>query len=161
MGTVKFMYEHLPYRAGVGIMLLNSDNNVFVGKRIDNASEAWQMPQGGIDEGEEPQISALREMKEEIGTDKAEIIAESRDWYNYDLPEHLIGRLWGGRFRGQRQKWFCLRFLGNDGDINIATEHPEFCQWQWTSMKNLPDLIVPFKRKLYEEIVEEFLPQIS
>ena len=150
--------EHLPYRAGVGIMLLNSNNHVFVGKRIDSTSEAWQMPQGGIDDGEDAQTAALREMLEETGTDKAKIIAESKDWHNYDLPEHLIPKLWGGNFRGQRQKWFCLRFLGNDADINIATHHPEFCQWQWTEMENLPNIIVPFKRQLYQKIVDEFLP---
>ncbi len=153
--------KDLPYRAGVGIMLLNNNNQVFVGKRIDTMSEAWQMPQGGIDEGEDAQTAALREMWEEIGTDKATIIAESKDWYNYDLPEHLIPKLWGGRFRGQQQKWFCLRFLGNDSDINIATEHPEFCQWQWVEMESLPDIIVPFKRELYQAIINEFLPIIK
>jgi putative (di)nucleoside polyphosphate hydrolase len=150
------MYKNLPYRAGVGIMLLNDDDNVFVGRRIDSTSEAWQMPQGGIDDGEEPLAAALREMMEETGTDKAEIISESRDWYNYDLPENLITKLWNGRFRGQRQKWFCLRFTGSDADINIKTEHPEFCEWQWTKMENLPNIIVPFKRQLYQEIVDEF-----
>lgn len=153
--------KDLPYRAGVGIMLLNNNNQVFVGKRIDTMSEAWQMPQGGIDEGENTQTAALREMWEEIGTDKATIITESKDWYNYDLPEHLIPKLWGGRFRGQQQKWFCLRFLGNDSDINIATEHPEFCQWQWVEMESLPDIIVPFKRELYQAIINEFLPIIK
>lgn len=154
------MHQNLPYRAGVGIMLLNDKNRVFVGKRIDTASEAWQMPQGGIDDGEEPQVAAFREMLEETGTDKASLIAESRDWYDYDLPEHLVGKLWGGRFRGQRQKWFCLRFTGNDADINIETEHPEFCQWQWAEMENLPNLIVPFKRQLYSAIVDEFAPYV-
>ncbi len=151
----------LPYRAGVGIMLLNTDNKVFVGKRIDTSSEAWQMPQGGIDEGEDPATAAIREMQEEIGTDKAEIIAESQGWYDYDLPDHLIGKLWGGRFRGQRQKWFCLRFTGVDSDINIETSHPEFCQWQWAEMQQLPNLIVPFKRQLYQAIVDEFATVLS
>lgn len=154
------MHKNLPYRPGVGIMLLNSQNDVFVGKRIDTVSEAWQMPQGGIDEGEEPQAAALREMQEETGTDKAKIIAESNGWYDYDLPDYLISKLWNGRFRGQRQKWFCLRFTGSDADINIATPHPEFCQWQWVEMKNLPDIIVPFKRQLYQAIIDEFTQYI-
>ncbi len=148
--------ENLPYRAGVGIMLLNANNRVFVAKRIDTISEAWQMPQGGIDDGEDAEVAALREMKEEIGTDKAEIIAESKDWYHYDLPEYLIPKIWNGRFRGQRQKWFFLRFLGSDADINIETEHPEFCQWKWAEVESLPDLIVPFKRKLYQDLIDEF-----
>lgn len=153
--SIKMNIE-LPYRAGVGIMLLNDKNQVFVGKRIDTASEAWQMPQGGIDDGEEPFAAAMREMLEEAGTNKAELIAESRDWYYYDLPEHLLGKLWDGRFIGQRQKWFCLRFTGSDADINIATEHPEFCEWMWARAENLPSLIVPFKRNLYQAIVDEF-----
>ena len=148
--------ENLPYRAGVGIMLLNQSNHVFVAKRIDTMSEAWQMPQGGIDEGENAEIAAIREMKEEIGTDKAEIVAESKGWYHYDLPEYLIPKIWNGKFRGQRQKWFCLRFLGDDYDINIETEHPEFCQWKWAEVESLPDLIVPFKRKLYQDLIDEF-----
>ena len=151
------MQKNLPYRPGVGIMLLNTENQVFVGKRIDTVSEAWQMPQGGIDEGEEPLEAAIREMMEEIGTDKACMVAESNGWYNYDLPDHLIAKLWGGKFRGQRQKWYCLRFMGNDSDINIATDHPEFCEWKWAEIKELPDLIVPFKRELYQAIVNEFM----
>lgn len=155
------MYKDLPYRPGVGIMLLNDKSKVFVGKRIDSMTEAWQMPQGGIDEGEEPQIAAFREMQEEIGTSKAEIIAESNDWYYYDLPDDLIPKIWNGRFRGQRQKWYCLRFTGTDADINIATSHPEFCQWQWIKMEELPGIIVPFKQKLYQALVDEFLPSAS
>jgi len=155
------MFEHLPYRPCVGIMLLNTDNKVFVGKRIDSISEAWQMPQGGIDDGEEPHEAAMREMLEEIGTDKAELIAESQGWLDYDLPEHLVPKLWGGKFRGQRQKWFCLRFTGNDSDINIATAHPEFSHWQWVDVAKVPELIVPFKQKLYLEIVAEFAPYLK
>ena len=119
------------------------------------------MPQGGIDEGEEPLAAALREMEEEVGTNKATIIAESSDWYVYDLPEELSLQIWGGKFRGQRQKWFCLRFNGTDSDINIETSHPEFCQWQWVEMNNLPDLIVPFKRELYRNLVIEFSQHIN
>ena len=148
--------SQLPYRPGVGIMLLNAANEVFVAKRIDMTSEAWQMPQGGIDEGEDPRTTALRELEEEIGTCKASIIAESREWLVYDLPEHLVPIIWHGRFRGQRQKWFLMRFEGTDADINIATEHPEFSEWKWVAMETLPDVIVPFKRQLYVDIVEEF-----
>ena len=147
--------DDLPYRPGVGVMLFNRKGLVFVGRRGDTA-DAWQMPQGGIDEGESPREAALREMMEEIGTDKADIVAESRDWYVYDLPPALQARSWGGRFRGQRQKWFALRFTGADRDINIATKHPEFDAWKWASVRTLPELIVPFKRELYRALVAEF-----
>jgi len=146
----------LPYRPCVGIMLINQDNKVFVGQRLDQIAEAWQMPQGGIDEGESPEVAALRELKEEVGTDKAEIIAQSRDWLTYDLPADLIGKLWKGRYRGQRQKWLAMRFLGSDKDIDIATHEPEFMAWQWIEPALLPDVIVPFKRDLYVQIVAEF-----
>jgi len=146
----------LPYRDGVGIMLINNEGKVFVAKRIDMTSEAWQMPQGGIDAGETPMQAALRELKEETGTDKASVIRESHDWYYYDLPDDLISKVWGGRFRGQRQKWFSMRFSGTDSDINIETEHPEFCEWRWVPMQQLPDIIVPFKRTLYQALVDEF-----
>ena len=145
-----------PYRPGVGIMLLNASSLVFVGQRIDNPADAWQMPQGGIDEGEEPLAAAWREMHEEIGTDKAELVAESRDWLHYDLPAELADRIWKGRYRGQRQKWFVFRFRGRDDDINIATRHPEFRSWKWAPMAALPDMIVPFKRKLYRDLTAEF-----
>lgn len=146
----------LPYRRGVGVMLVNRAGLVFVAKRIDMPSEAWQMPQGGMDPGETPLEAAKREMIEEIGTDKAEFVAESADWYTYDLPAELIGVIWGGRYRGQQQKWFVARFLGSDADINIATEHPEFLDWKWAEPAQLPELIVPFKRKLYEDLLREF-----
>lgn len=148
--------QHLPYRPCVGIMLLNADNKVFVARRIDTRAEAWQMPQGGIDEGEDALTAALREMREEIGTDNAEIIAESAGWLEYDLPEDLVPKLWGGRYRGQKQKWFVLRYLGQDSDIDINTETPEFLEWKWAEMQDLPSLIVPFKRALYERLVNEF-----
>ena len=144
------------YRAGVGIMLLSRANLVFVARRIDMSEEAWQMPQGGIDRGEEARAAALRELKEEIGTDKAVILAESRAWLRYDLPAELAARIWRGRYRGQRQKWFAMRFTGSDGDIDLATHHPEFSDWKWAPPASLPQFIVPFKRRLYADILEEF-----
>ncbi len=146
----------LPYRPCAGIMLLNQDCRVFVGRRIDTKAEAWQMPQGGIDPGETAEQAALRELLEEVGTDKAKVIAESKEWLNYDLPEDLIGKLWGGNYRGQTQKWFVLEFLGNDSDINIHTKNPEFHDWQWIEPTKLPELIVPFKQDLYHAVLEEF-----
>jgi putative (di)nucleoside polyphosphate hydrolase len=154
-----FSEEHiaaLPYRLGVGVMLLNAQKQVFVGRRIDMRSEAWQMPQGGVDEGEDPRAAALRELEEEIGTANAEIIGESKDWLDYDLPQHLVPELWGGRYRGQRQKWYVMRFTGTDANINLQTAHPEFFEWKWADSQTLPDLIVPFKRELYQRVVEEF-----
>ena len=151
----------LPYRPCVGLMLFNRAGLVFVARRIDMPSEAWQMPQGGIDKGEKPRKAALRELREEIGTDKAEIVAESQGWRPYDLPRELQGVLWKGRFRGQTQKWFLLRFTGKDADIDIATEHPEFLEWKWVELADVPRLIVPFKRKVYEEVVAEFGPLID
>src|ERR1700693_777367 len=150
------------YRPGVGIMLLNHDGLVFVGRRIDMPAglAAWQMPQGGIDPGETPRQAALRELKEEVGTDKPEILAESREWLHYDVPEALwvrFGGMWGGRYRGQRQKWFLMRFTGEDGDIDpAAAEHPEFDAWEWVAPELLPELIVPFKRRLYLDVLAEF-----
>ena len=144
------------YRMGVGIVLLNQLNQVFVAKRIDTPS-AWQMPQGGIDKGEVPHETVMRELTEEIGTDRAEIIAETKDWLIYDLPEGLRKKVWGGKYKGQKQKWFAMRFTGTDTDIDLtADKHPEFSEWKWTSMDQLVELIVPFKRPLYENIVREF-----
>ena len=149
-------YDQRPYRQGVGVMLLNRQAEVLVGKRIDMPSDAWQMPQGGIDAGETPEAAAWREMHEEIGTDKAALLAESRDWYFYDLPPNLADQIWRGRFRGQRQKWFAFRFLGQDADIDITTHRPEFSAWKWAPIGELPSLIVPFKRRLYADLVSEF-----
>ncbi|MBM3503604.1 MAG: RNA pyrophosphohydrolase [Alphaproteobacteria bacterium] len=144
------------YRPCVGIMLINRHGLVFVGQRCDGPRGAWQMPQGGIDEGESPRAAAIRELREEVGTDNAEIIGESADWYRYDLPEELIGKVWRGRYRGQIQKWFAMRFLGQDSDIVIDTHEPEFDAWQWVAVDDLPRLIVPFKREVYAALVQEF-----
>ena len=148
------------YRSGVGIMLLNRRGEVLVARRIDVADEAWQMPQGGIDEDEEPREAAFRELREEIGTDKAEIIAQSKVWLRYDLPKKHLGKKWEKRWRGQRQKWFVMRFTGQDADINLATEHPEFSAWKWVAVSDLPDLVVSFKRQVYVDLLLEF-PEIG
>ncbi|MFW0777542.1 MAG: RNA pyrophosphohydrolase [Rickettsiales bacterium] len=146
----------LPYRDGVGMMLINAQGLVFVAKRIDMITEAWQMPQGGVDAGEELRAAAMRELEEEVGTRKADIIAESADYYYYDLPDDIIPKVWGGQYRGQRQKWYALRFSGTDADINIETEEPEFSEWKWVQPAELPNVIVPFKRDLYQALVQEF-----
>lgn len=152
-------FDSLPYRPCAGIMLANQDGKIFTGQRIDNpGGEAWQMPQGGIDDGEDAAGAALRELTEETGIAPSlvDIIARSKQEYYYDLPPELIGKLWQGKWRGQRQHWFLMRFKGTDDDVNIATAHPEFSRWQWVDASILPQLIVPFKRRLYEQLVEEF-----
>jgi putative (di)nucleoside polyphosphate hydrolase len=154
--TKKKKTDDRPYRRGVGVMLINDKRRVWVGRRNDMPGDHWQMPQGGIDKGEEPRAAALREMKEETGTDKAEIVAESRGWFTYDLPRGMSSTAWTGQYRGQKQKWFAARFTGKDKDINLETEHPEFTAWKWIAPADLPRLIVPFKRKLYVDLVEEF-----
>ena len=146
----------LPYRRGVGLMLFNGRGHVFVGQRNDMAGEAWQMPQGGIDDGEAPETAALRELEEEIGTNKAAIIAQSADWIRYDFPAGLAGWVRDGKYRGQMQKWFALRFTGIDADIDLNTAHPEFRAWRWAAYGDLVDLVVPFKRELYQAVVAEF-----
>ncbi|MDX1581786.1 MAG: RNA pyrophosphohydrolase [Alphaproteobacteria bacterium] len=150
------MSEQLGYRPCVGMMILNRRGQVLVGARIDNPDDAWQMPQGGIDDGEDPKIAAIRELEEEIGTTKVDVVAETSDWLHYDLPPDLQGKMWGGKYRGQKQKWFVMRFNGMDEDINIETEDPEFRDWKWVEIEQLPDLIVPFKRQLYERLVARF-----
>jgi putative (di)nucleoside polyphosphate hydrolase len=143
------------YRQNVGIMLINGAGKVFVARRLDTP-DAWQMPQGGIDDGESPEQAALRELEEEIGTRKAVILAETRIWLRYDLPPELRGKLWGGQYRGQMQKWFAARFAGRDADIDLATAHPEFDAWKWVDPQEAAQLIVPFKRPIYEAVLAEF-----
>lgn len=150
----------LPYRKCAGLMLVNDQGLVFVARRKDTP-DAWQMPQGGIDKGETPHEAALRELEEEIGTAKAEIVAESSQWLRYDLPADLVGKVWKGKYRGQEQKWFLLRFTGSDADIDIATRHPEFDAWKWAPVDELPSMIVAFKRPIYEALVEEFGPRVK
>jgi putative (di)nucleoside polyphosphate hydrolase len=144
------------YRRCVGVMLLDVAGRVFVGQRCDTRPEAWQMPQGGIDPGEDAETAALREMHEEIGTDAAELLAASRWWRSYDLPPEIAARIWGGRYRGQTQKWLAFRFTGSDADIVIDGAHPEFCAWRWLEPDELVRRIVPFKRDVYLSVVEEF-----
>lgn len=147
----------LPYRPCAGVVLINADGLVFAGRRIDTAA-AWQMPQGGIDEGEDPRQAALRELAEETGVtaDKVEVLDETPGWLHYDLPPELLGRIWGGRFGGQRQKWVLMRFLGEDSDIRLDTDHPEFEDWRWLPADVLLDAIVPFKRAVYQEVLSTF-----
>jgi len=146
------------YRRGVGVMLLNREGKVFVGARIDNTDEAWQMPQGGIDEGEEPWATALRELEEETGIRPhlVEKIAECPERLKYRLPDEVIGVIWKEPWVGQDQDWYLARFLGRDSDVNIATKHPEFREWKWIEPAQLPELIVPFKRDLYRRLIAEF-----
>lgn len=145
-----------PYRPCVGIMLFNRDGKVFVGNRIDVAGDHWQMPQGGIDEGETPEQAAWRELREEVGTDQAELLAASAAWLCYDLPEDLSRTVWGGRYRGQSQRWFAFRFTGADRDIDLAAHTAEFEAWRWADIGELCALAIPFKRDVYSRIVAEF-----
>ncbi len=148
--------EQLPYRPAVGAVLLNSEGLVFVGKRIDQTQEAWQMPQGGIDDGEDPRTAALRELEEEIGTRNVAILREHPEWLLYDLPAHLVGLVWEGKYRGQRLKWMAMRFLGRDSDINVATAPPEFSEWRWLKSAEVLRLVVPFKREAYASALAAF-----
>jgi putative (di)nucleoside polyphosphate hydrolase len=146
------------YRPAVGVMLLNQTGKAWVGQRLDNSLEAWQMPQGGLDKGEEPLEGALRELEEEtgIGRNLVELIARAKEELTYDLPKDLIGKVWKKNWRGQRQTWFLMRFLGQDGDVNIATPEPEFRAWKWAEPAELPAMIVPFKQQLYRDVLQAF-----
>ncbi len=153
----------LPYRACVGVVLIDAAGRIFAGQRIDSDVPAWQMPQGGIDRGEDPRDAALRELHEEIGVAPAlvQVIGETPDWLTYDLPDHLIGKVWKGRYRGQKQRWFLMRFLGSDADIRLETDHPEFSEWRWLTAKDLLGSIVPFKRAVYDRVIAAFRPHLA
>ncbi|CUI35070.1 RNA pyrophosphohydrolase [Cognatishimia activa] len=152
----------LPYRKNVGVMLVNAENDVFVGQRMDSEVPAWQMPQGGIDKGEAAQTAALRELEEETGVspDLVTVVAETDGWISYDLPHDIVPKIWKGRYRGQEQKWFLLRFHGADDQINIKVDHQEFSEWRWLPFSELVENIVPFKRSVYEQVVSEFADKI-
>ncbi len=152
----------LPYRPCVGVMLVNQDGRIFVGQRNDRDQDAWQMPQGGIDKGEDPRDAALRELWEETGVtaDLVTVAAETKGWVAYDLPHDVVPNIWKGRYKGQEQKWFLLRFNGSDDQVDIATEHPEFTQWKWIDPADVVASIVPFKRAVYEQVLAELGPKI-
>ena len=147
--------HQLPMRTGVGIILLNNNNQVFVGKRKDNPGDKWQMPQGGVDKGEDFITAMKRELIEETSIKNIKIVKEIQNMYQYELPNNLIGIIWGGKFRGQRQKWFITKFLGKDDEINLDTQHPEFIDWKWIDPKDLPEVIVDFKKELYLNLLKE------
>ena len=142
----------LPMRQGIGVIILNEKNKVFVGKRKDNPIDKWQMPQGGIDENETPEIAMMRELAEETSIKTIEILKEINGWLEYELPPNLLGKIWKGRFRGQKQKWFIVRFLGDESEINLNTKYPEFIEWKWVNYEVLPNIIVNFKKKVYEKL---------
>lgn len=148
--------ENLPYRPGVGLMVINQEKKIFLGKRIDTRVDGWQMPQGGIDDGEDPMEAAIRELEEETGIKSAKIISKCKDIQYYDLPLYLIPKLWNGKYRGQQQQWFAIKFFGDDSEININTEVPEFSDWRWAHKDEVLEIIVPFKKNLYMSVLEEF-----
>ena len=147
--------KKLPLRIGVGIVLLNSENKVFVGKRIDNPGIFWQMPQGGVDNNEKFLDAALRELNEETSIKSVEIIKEIENWYTYELPSYLLGKIWKGKYKGQKQKWFIMKFVGKEKEINLNTKRPEFLEWKWLEPKNLTKVVVNFKLRVYKKILKE------
>jgi len=149
--------QELPLRIGVGIVLLNNKNNIFVGKRIDNPKNSWQMPQGGVDKNENFLQAAKRELKEETGIKTVKLIKELDGWFKYDLPEYLLGKLWNGKYRGQKQKWFVMKFIGKTNEINVKTENPEFLDWKWIKLSELTSIAVNFKIDIYKKIKDELI----
>ena len=152
---MKDEFKNLPYRSGVGIVVLNKDNKVFVAKRIDNPKNFWQMPQGGVDKDEDYLSAAYRELEEETSIKSVELISELDGLITYDLPDHLLGIIWKGRYKGQTQKWYLMRFTGNEEEINIKTKHPEFLEWKWVELDQITDLVVKFKLELYKEVKDK------
>lgn len=162
MGIIKLVptddiYSNkLPFRPAVGMVIINKAGKIFIAKRLGSSVSDWQMPQGGILLGETPSSAAMREMEEEIGTGKGKIIAESKNWYSYNVPKSVIPKLWNGKYCGQRQKWFLIEYLGSDNDIKLDTEIPEFSEWQWIEYRNFMKTVMPLKRKLYSNVLKEF-----
>ena len=154
-------FKNLPLRSGVGIIVLNRENKVFVAKRIDNQKNFWQMPQGGVDKGEDFLTAAFRELKEETSINSVEVIKEIEGMTTYELPDHLLGIIWKGKYKGQKQKWFLMRFLGNDNEVNIQTKKPEFNEWKWVDINMITDLVVDFKLEVYRELKEKILKIIN
>ena len=148
-------HKDLPLRTGVGVAILNSKNKVFVGKRKDNPSDKWQMPQGGVDLDEPLLVAMKRELEEETSIKNIKVLKEFNQWLEYELPENLIGKIWRGKYRGQKQKWFIVKFTGEENEIDINTKNPEFIEWKWIDMNLLPDLIVDFKKNIYKNVLEE------
>ena len=158
---MKEIFKNLPLRSGVGIVVLNKYNKVFVAKRIDNPKNFWQMPHGGVDDGEDFLTAAYRELKEETSIKKVELIKEIEGTITYELPKHLLGVIWKGRYKGQKQKWFLMRYLGNDEEINIRTKKPEFLEWKWVDIESITEIVVDFKLHVYRELKEKIIKIIS